>query len=200
MAYVDPTQVTAPRRRWRMDRVLLSTGQGGWSVARGFWDERAVLVVRWNGADDEDGFGNPQSRGHPTWFVVPEELESAVLAETERLERTMSVVTCEISRPDGYDLGAWKVEARLSSHVQKALGNNRLIFQLPNLPNRLCRADKDYVYAAAHELQGCFVKGVWRGHLYSNGVGEQENPVQLDAFRDALLQTVARAVQDAQLI
>ena len=200
MGYVDPTKVTAPQRRWELKKVLLNTGQGGWSIARGLWDKHLVLVVRWNGADDKDGFGNPQSRGHPTWFVIPEELESAMLMEADRLTHTMGVVTCKIYRPENHDFGAWRIKAHLNAHVRGALGNNSLVFQLPSLANRMCRADKGYVRASAKELQGCFVKGVWYGHLYSNGIEEKENPTQLNAFKDAFIQSVTRAVQDAKLL
>ena len=39
-----------------------------------------VLAMRWNGTDD-NVIGNPQSRGLPTWFIVPREFRLAVLDE-----------------------------------------------------------------------------------------------------------------------
>jgi hypothetical protein len=39
--------------------------------------------LRWNG-DSEDqrfpGIGNPQSRGVPTWFILPEEIAEVVIS------------------------------------------------------------------------------------------------------------------------
>jgi hypothetical protein len=65
--------------------VLYNTGQAGWSVARVNWEDEDRVGIRWNGADDTPGVGNPQSRGNATWFIVPRELENAVLAAVEEL-------------------------------------------------------------------------------------------------------------------
>ena len=47
-----------------------------------------VLAVRWNGKGG-DKLGSPQSRGRPTWFIVPEELEPAIRAViSNRRDRT----------------------------------------------------------------------------------------------------------------
>ena len=78
MPYTKPEDVTSPKKRWGRDhRVLHDEGKGGWSAAEGLWDNEAVLALRWNG-DDDTPKGNPQSRGYPTWFIVPDELEGAV--------------------------------------------------------------------------------------------------------------------------
>jgi hypothetical protein len=84
MAYMEPTQVTAPRALVRSVDVLYNTGPGGWSVARLEWEDHEVLGVRWNG-EEGPGIGNPQSRGVPTWFVVPDELRASILDRVEEL-------------------------------------------------------------------------------------------------------------------
>ena len=75
MAYVDPATVVSPKQIIKRVDVLYNTGQGrgSWSVARLIWDGEEKLGIRWNG-DEDSAMGNPQSRGLPTWFVVPDEL------------------------------------------------------------------------------------------------------------------------------
>jgi hypothetical protein len=42
--------------------------------------------IRWNG-DRISTIGLPQARGNPTWFVVPEALEGAVLSAAQEWSR-----------------------------------------------------------------------------------------------------------------
>lgn len=93
MSYVDPAMVLAPRSSVRSVEVLYnSKGSGGWSVARVRWEGPEGVTecvgIRWNGSDESPGIGNPQSRGNATWFILPEELEAAVLEKVDDL--TMS--------------------------------------------------------------------------------------------------------------
>jgi hypothetical protein len=60
--------------------ILYNGGDDDAALAIGHWDGRPVLASRWNGTDADTGIGNPQSRGIPTWFVLPEWLNDAVLA------------------------------------------------------------------------------------------------------------------------
>jgi len=87
--YITPDKVDSPRRNWRLIRVLQTGEQPDTygrrvAVAIGTWrgedDEngRTVLAMRWNG-DDDWPIGNPQSRGLPTWFIIPERLNDAVI-------------------------------------------------------------------------------------------------------------------------
>ncbi len=85
MSYVDPTSVKSPKDRITRVDVILDKGAGKWSLAELEWDGVKVLGVRWNGAKNDNGIGNPQSRGVPTWFVIPEELEAAVRERAEEL-------------------------------------------------------------------------------------------------------------------
>lgn len=198
MSYVDPETVISPKDSWELTKVITNTRQGGWSAAEGKWCGERRLGLRWNGADSEDGVGNPQSRGHPTWFLVPSELEYAIRREIEHLEQ--DIVSCIISRPDGYDFGAWRMEAKLGPKILDKLGNTDFPFSLPALPKRLCLPEKKYVRAVAGEMCGCFVKGEWLGDWYSNGISETENPTTMDAVRDAFIQNVTQAIQKARLI
>jgi hypothetical protein len=174
MAYFDPIKVVSPKASWGLKAVIHNTGQGGWSAAEGEWDGTPCLAVRWNGSDTDEGVGNPQSRGYPTWFVVPDELRSAVRQEIDRLSET-GIVQCDINRPEEYELGAWRVVITLGPQVLYRLDGGLLVFSLPTLPNRMCHADKGYFRAIEGELRGCFQDGKWYGDVYSNGISENEN-------------------------
>ncbi len=78
MSYVDPNTVLSPKANWSPIKVLLNRGDGDASLAIGKWDNldgngpETVFAMRWNGTnEDATGKGNPQSRGLPTWFIMP---------------------------------------------------------------------------------------------------------------------------------
>lgn len=83
--YIVPTEVMSPKRQWTLVSVLWDRGEGEAAVALGRWEGEPVIGMRWNGTD-ENPIGNPQSRGLPTWFVVPREFQDAVL---DRLKETV---------------------------------------------------------------------------------------------------------------
>jgi hypothetical protein len=80
--YVKPADVHAPKRYWSLVQVLFDGGEEDSSLAIGRWENKPVLAMRWNGTADNP-LGNPQSRGLPTWFVVPEQHWRQIL-ETEQ--------------------------------------------------------------------------------------------------------------------
>lgn len=83
MAYIPPSLVTSPKSRIRDLEVVCDAGEGKWAVAKFKWDGRPVVGVRWNGGSGgakQPEIGNPQSRGIPTWFVLPDELAEPVMA------------------------------------------------------------------------------------------------------------------------
>lgn len=78
MNFTDPHNVITPKSRLSdLDVVYSDSREGGWSAARLRWDGQSTLGLRWNG-DSENPIGSPQSRGHPTWFIVPEQLQGAI--------------------------------------------------------------------------------------------------------------------------
>lgn len=79
MNYTDPHTVTSPQEWWELNDVIYDSKEGGWSVARGKWDDKPVLAIRWNG-EGRNVIGHPQSRGLPVWFIVPGEV-AGVLRE-----------------------------------------------------------------------------------------------------------------------
>lgn len=87
MSYISPTMVVSPKASVADLRVIYDGGEGSWSAAIMTWDgDAGALGIRWNGEDGS--VGNPQSRGIPTWFIVPDELTEVILAKV----RTLSAV------------------------------------------------------------------------------------------------------------
>jgi hypothetical protein len=88
MAYCDPNTVLSPKERVRAVRVLYDRGPGpgSWSAAEVEWDNKSRLGIRWNG-DDVSKVGSPQSRGNPTWFIVPDEIAVDVLKLVDTLKQ-----------------------------------------------------------------------------------------------------------------
>ena len=77
--YISPTEVISPKRYWSLITVLEDGGPGECALALGRWENRSVLAMRWNGHNDDGPIGNPQSRGLPTWFIVPDSYVEAIL-------------------------------------------------------------------------------------------------------------------------
>lgn len=86
MAYIDPTTVNSPKANWNLIEVVKNGGDGDAALAVGTWTNndgdppRKVLAMRWNGEHaSSQGVGNPQSRGLPTWFIVPDWMNDTIL-------------------------------------------------------------------------------------------------------------------------
>jgi hypothetical protein len=85
MAYIDPQTVLSPKNLVGAVDIIYNSGPSGWSVARLEYDGEERIGMRWNGKEEKAGIGNPQSRGKPTWFVVPKEFSALVREEAEQL-------------------------------------------------------------------------------------------------------------------
>jgi len=89
MAYLPPQSVISPKAHWQLIDVLDDQGAGEISVALGKWDDNPVLGMRWNGTTDSP-IGNPQSRGLPTWFILPEgNISEAQIKELKPEKQTL---------------------------------------------------------------------------------------------------------------
>jgi len=77
---MKPENVRSPKDKWALTDVLYDGGDGGDSLAIGEWEGERVLAARWNG-DTAKEIGNPQSRGLPTWFVLPDRYYRTILNE-----------------------------------------------------------------------------------------------------------------------
>ena len=93
MITLHPIKLFSPRRNWRLIRVLETGAQQDSygcrvAIAVGTWDDSTVLAMRWNG-DKEWPIGNPQSRGLPTWFIIPGRLNEAVIDTLSKDDQTL---------------------------------------------------------------------------------------------------------------
>jgi hypothetical protein len=87
-SYIPPTQVISPKRQWSLIAVLDDDGEEGAALAIGRWDSALVLAMRWNGTT-ENPIGNPQSRGLPTWFIVPDNFRDAIVEKIAPDKKTL---------------------------------------------------------------------------------------------------------------
>lgn len=77
---IRPEDVHSPKAHWNLIAVLDDGSQDGdgCALAIGRWDGAVRLAIRWNG-DSNNPIGNPQSRGIPTWFILPPKYNEAIL-------------------------------------------------------------------------------------------------------------------------
>nr|WP_314424802.1 hypothetical protein [uncultured Erwinia sp.] len=86
---ICPDKVKSPQSKFRaLLQVIVNNGPKGFTLAWLDWDDEAdgrtekVLALRWNGHLESDGTlnkGYPVSRGFPSWFIVPVELEKQLV-------------------------------------------------------------------------------------------------------------------------
>ena len=77
MSYIKPQDVLSPKISVSNLRPIYDGGKNNWSAALLDWEQEPRVGIRWNGENKQPG--NPQSRGLPTWFVMPDELAIPVL-------------------------------------------------------------------------------------------------------------------------
>lgn len=87
MEYINPSEVVSPKNRISQLQVLYDGQDHSFSLASFLWDGVFALGIRWNGFKENKG--NPLSRGYPTWFVIPYELEKAILDECFNLSKDL---------------------------------------------------------------------------------------------------------------
>ena len=78
MSYINPKNVLSPKSSVRAVRVLEDKQEHSFSIARLRYDGREELACRWNGSDEEPS-GHPNSRGLPTWFLIPYEMREDIM-------------------------------------------------------------------------------------------------------------------------
>jgi hypothetical protein len=114
MGYQNPHQVKSPKGAVTHLHVLYDGGEQtgaleweGWSIAELEWFEEPVVACRWNGSTTNGNFseiGNPQSRGNPTWFILPKPLEQVIKTQLKNApdrsqERELTRGAAEASAP-----------------------------------------------------------------------------------------------------
>jgi hypothetical protein len=115
VSYPDPGKVRSPKGAISHLHVVYDGGEqtidagnwAGWSVAEFEWYEKPTLACRWNGSSENpevSEIGNPQSRGNPTWFIIPAPLHDVVRerlrdAPEQRREHALVHGAAEASAP-----------------------------------------------------------------------------------------------------
>jgi predicted membrane-bound dolichyl-phosphate-mannose-protein mannosyltransferase len=80
MPFIPSSEVTSPQESWHLIKVIYDAGEGNIAVAYGEWENESVIAIRWNGTNEPNkGLGNPQSSGHPTWFILPKDFGIAIV-------------------------------------------------------------------------------------------------------------------------
>lgn len=81
--YRNPRLINSPRQHLQVVKIIFDGGvEPGYSIAIVKWDGVPSIAIRWNVTDNEfydaekvkeniECVGNPQSRGVPTWFLLP---------------------------------------------------------------------------------------------------------------------------------
>jgi hypothetical protein len=105
MAATDPRDVVSPKKYVSKVDVIYAGGEDRWSVARLDWDGKPSLGIRWNG-NAENPLGNPQSRGIPTWFIVPDDLQDVVERAVRELSSPLDAAYAEMARDEAGETAA----------------------------------------------------------------------------------------------
>jgi|GEM_PF-1891392 len=105
-------------------------------------------------------------------------------------------IRCQIFRPDNYELGAWRVEMRLTAEVWRLWNGSPFLLDLPVLSKRHFVTTSEFSHGPSIAR---FVDGVWKADLYTNGIAEELNPTSLADVKQALLQSVEDLLHRAEL-
>lgn len=115
--------------------------------------------------------------------------------EEQRLGQRIQIL---VTRPNGYDYGAWRVEIRLRNPRDNSYP---VVFPFPKLEKRIFHSDVDCQAAWRNpateefEIGGLLQNGIWRGHLYSNGIAEIENPTSLELIKEELRRIIDSLIE-----
>jgi hypothetical protein len=108
-------------------------------------------------------------------------------------------VVVHISRPEGYDFGAWRVFIKLRNPEDATWNGSSVPFALPKFEKRRLASDDEYKAVVGvpnkdhfvdYEMGGVFNGGEWRGHLYSNGIEETQNPTTINRVQTGLVEYI----------
>ena len=103
-----------------------------------------------------------------------------------------------IEQPPKSEFGVWSVTVALSSVERLALGDGKLIFVIPTLPQRHFRIEKNYRtasnVASGHAYDGLFSSGEWKCVFTANGTKEQDCATPISAVEAALRIAISAAM------
>ena len=94
--YIQPEEITAPRQKWTLIKVLFKGAPEDYSIALGKWEGHPCLAMRWNAYKGRP-VGHPHTRGLPTWFVIPKQIEDSIIST---LSSESKVIAAALLRGD----------------------------------------------------------------------------------------------------
>lgn len=207
MAYIDPKSVVSPKHSWGKDfEVLADTGNGGWSVAEGTWEGSACLGLRWNGSNEEPSIGNPQSRGNPTWFIVPDELVDDIKYKIKILNESKALVSSHITKPERYDKRARLITLQLHEKVIEKIaqiGNNwELGLHMPDASKVHWFTDREFRRADGESLYCAFINGKCKIEVVVKNPESDEEEINraIREFEDILKQNTASRIAQSGIM
>lgn len=160
-------------------------------------EKSAILKARVREELHEDFLAVCGAMGRTPAAVMRDLVQRHVNENQHLLEENVQV---SIDRPDGYQHGAWRTRINLRHPDGMLFQGAPIPFELPRLPARRIHPDDGFAVATSgwdgsgSGLSGIFVKGVWEGHLYSNGVEEDDNPTSIETVRAALKAAVLERI------
>ena len=89
MAYLDPKLVLSPKGKVANLEIIIDKGEDSYALSTLDWEGKKRVGVRWNGGSDTS-IGNPQSRGIPTWFILPDPIAESYLSVLLKEEKGLS--------------------------------------------------------------------------------------------------------------
>ncbi|OPE56849.1 hypothetical protein BTW15_27765 [Pseudomonas syringae pv. tomato] len=126
-----------------------------------------------------------------------EQLREMVIDFLDRQKKLLSEsVQIQITRPDGFDFGAWQVKIKIRDSIK----NLAAPFKLPKLAHRTIHSEPEYQSAwlddkkQIYEMGGLLIDRQWRGNMYTNGISENDNPTSVDMVRAALKEEIERVL------
>jgi hypothetical protein len=134
----------------------------------------------------------------PPAEMLREVVETFVQSNFDRLNDRVVV---QISRPEGYMFGAWRVVIKLRNPEDATWKGSAIPFNLPKFEKRNLTSDIEFQSVVGvpnnenfvnYELGGTFIAGEWRGHLYTNGVEEQDNLMTIDQVQSKLVDYITK--------
>lgn|SRR5690606_13392145 len=109
--YRDPSGVLSPKHSVQKVIVIFdgkTNEDHPFSIAKILWKGKWCIGIRWNINQNEWGdpnkksgknicIGEPNSRGYPTWFIIPKEFLQLLLSEKSELSKILKKAISEIN-------------------------------------------------------------------------------------------------------
>lgn len=122
----DPKEVVSPKSRLTGPIEVIAEHRKEderalpYSVARFKWERVPAVGIRWDGdPDNPNDVGTPQSRGLPTWFILPAELAEVVVEYLEANPAPTSIPAESATKAE--TVVSDDLDARIEAVVERVL-------------------------------------------------------------------------------